>query len=64
MVDQDAKNEDQEFGDIVKRMHDKDESIHATQKVRKISQQKNPPIKMLIDHGVVPICVRFLESKM
>lgn len=64
MVDQDAKNEDQKFGDIVKQMHAKNESLHATQKVRKISQQKNPPINMLIDHGVVPLCVRFLESKM
>lgn len=38
-------------------------ALHATQAVRKISQEKNPPIELLIRYGVAPICVRFLGSK-
>lgn len=37
--------------------------LHATRAVRKISQEKIPPIEMLIQQGVAPICVRFLGSK-
>lgn len=48
-------------------MHMKsDDSVlvhRATQAARKmLSQELNPPIENLIEHGIVPICVDFLES--
>lgn len=57
---------DHQLKDIVEQMHSSDDAkvLHATQAIKKMSQEKNPPIEMLIDNGVVPVCVRFLESKM
>lgn len=37
--------------------------FRATQAARKmLSQERNPPIDSLISHGIVPICVAFLDS--
>lgn len=37
--------------------------FRATQATRKmLSQERNPPIDALISHGIVPICVSFLDS--
>lgn len=40
------------------------ESVYrATQAARKtLSVDQNPPINVLIDHGIVPLCVKFLDS--
>lgn len=51
--------------DIINHMQCNDEQkvLRATQAARKIlSQERNPPIEKLIGHGIVPLCVRFLES--
>lgn len=53
--------------DIIHHMQSDDgkKVLRATQAARKIlSQEKNPPIATLIGHGVVPLCVRFLESNL
>lgn len=57
---------DHQLKDIVEQMNSSDDAkvLHATQAIKKMSQEKNPPIETLIDSGVVPVCVRFLESKM
>lgn len=49
---------------IVQMQSDDPTLVHrATQAARKmLSQERNPPIDSLIGHGIVPICVRFLES--
>lgn len=50
---------------IINDMQSNDEItvLHATQAARKmLSQERNPPIEKLIGHGIVPLCVRFLES--
>lgn len=52
--------------EIVQMMQSTDENItyRATQAARKIlSQERNPPIDALIEQGIVPICVNFLESQ-
>lgn len=51
--------------DIIIQMQSDDASTvyRATQAARKmLSQERNPPIDSLIDHGIVPICVDFLEA--
>lgn len=51
--------------DIIETMQGSDPKsvFHATQAARKIlSIDRNPPIDDLIDHGIVPICVNFLDS--
>lgn len=36
--------------------------FHATLSTRKIlSREKNPPIDLIIGHGIVPLCVKFLD---
>lgn len=43
--------------------NDEDTILRATQAARKmLSQERNPPIETLIGHGIVPLCVRFLDS--
>lgn len=35
----------------------------GTQAARKmLSRERNPPIDLLVGHGIVPICVKFLEN--
>lgn len=51
--------------EIILHMRSDDPSLvyRATQAARKmLSQERNPPIEHLIEHGIVPICVDFLES--
>lgn len=51
--------------EIVEHMESTDEQtvLRATQAARKmLSQERNPPIEKLIEHGIVPICVRFLDA--
>lgn len=51
--------------DVIDQMQCNDDKkvLRATQAARKIlSQERNPPIETLIGHGIVPLCVRFLES--
>lgn len=52
--------------EVVAQMKGTDETniFRATQAARKIlSQERNPPIDALIDQGIVPICIRFLDSQ-
>lgn len=51
--------------DIIQNMQSNDSTtvFRATQAARKmLSQERNPPIEKLIGHGIVPLCVQFLES--
>lgn len=53
------------MADVVKDMKGTDPTtvFRATQAARKIlSQERNPPIDTLIDFGIVPICIKFLDS--
>lgn len=52
--------------EIITGMHSSDETLifQATQNARKmLSQERNPPIEQLISHGIVPLCVRFLDAQ-
>lgn len=47
----------------VMRTADPNKQFEAVQMARKmLSKEKNPPIDPLIGHGVVPLCVQFLDS--
>lgn len=51
--------------EVVKQMKGTDPAhvFRATQAARKIlSQERNPPIDALINLGIVPICIQFLET--
>lgn len=51
--------------EIVGGMHSSDETIQlqATQACRKmLSREKNPPIDNMIQQGIVPRCIEFLDS--
>lgn len=51
--------------EVVKQMKGTEPAnvFRATQAARKIlSQERNPPIDALINLGIVPICIRFLET--
>ena len=52
------------MGDIVAGMNSKDsykefESVQAARKM--LSKERNPPIDTMIGHGIVPMCVNFLD---
>lgn len=52
--------------EIITGMHSNDQQqiFLATQSARKmLSQERNPPIDKLIDNGVVPLCVQFLDAE-
>ena len=51
--------------EIIVHMRSDDSTLvfRATQAARKmLSQERNPPIDSLISHGIVPICVEFLDT--
>lgn len=51
--------------EVVAQMKSNDPAnvFRATQAARKIlSQERNPPIDALIHQGIVPICIKFLDS--
>ena len=52
------------LSEILTHMNGNDESmiLEATRSARKmLSQERNPPIDTLINHGIVPLCVQFLD---
>lgn len=43
--------------------NDPERQFQGVQGARKmLSRERNPPIDLMIGHGVVPICVRFLQK--
>lgn len=70
MADKDSKREGrilEYISYVISQMHSRDDLIvlHAVQAVRQIlCRTQSPPIDLLIEHGVVPLCVRFLDSQM
>lgn len=70
MADQDSKKEDrilEHISYVIGQMRSRDDLIvlHAVQAVRQIlCGTQSPPIDLLIENGVVPLCVRFLDSNM
>lgn len=43
--------------------HDRNIVFMATQAARKmLSRERNPPIDVMVAHGIVPICTKFLED--
>lgn len=64
--DQESKEAYPKIDEMVKQMSSTDdkEVLQATQAIRKISQETNPPIEVFIGLGVESLCVPFLESKM
>lgn len=66
MADQEPTKGDPKLEDTVDQMHSSDETekLNAFRVVRKMTQAKNLPMQELLDHGVVPLCVQFLDSKM
>lgn len=66
-MDEESLQEDRIFEAIIAQMHSSDETtvLRAVTAVRKIlCRCENPPINPLIRHGIVPICVRLLDSQM
>lgn len=54
------------LSEIINGMRSSDENVifQATQSARKmLSQERNPPIETLINHGIVPLCVHFLDAE-
>lgn len=66
MADQESKKGDPKLEDTIDQMHSSDETrkLNAFRVVRKMTQAKNLPFQQLLDHGVVPLCVQFLDSEM
>ena len=51
--------------EIVNAMNsnDADRQFQGVQGARKmLSRERNPPINLMIGHGIVPVCVRFLQK--
>lgn len=51
--------------EIVAAMHstDADRQFQGMQAARKmLSRERNPPIDLMIGHGIVPICIKFLQN--
>ena len=48
---------------VAMQSSDPDQQLLGTTAARKtLSREQNPPIKELVDAGIVPMCVRFLED--
>lgn len=66
-MDDESMQDDRIFGTIIAQMHSSDEAniLRAVKAVRNIlCRCEDPPINPLIHHGIVPICVRLLDSQM
>lgn len=66
MMEQDLERDGQMLQNIIRQMHSNDYTtvLQAIQAVRQVlCRSKSPPIDVLIDHGVVPLSVQFLESQ-
>jgi len=51
--------------EIVAAMNSEDQERQflGMQSARKmLSRERNPPIDLMIGHGIVPICIRFLQN--
>lgn len=67
MSDDESKEDVRIFEAIIDQMNSSDEAavFNAITAVRKLlCRCENPPINPLIRHGIVPICVRLLDSQM
>lgn len=66
MADQASKRDDQMLRNIIGQLRSRDASIvmDALQKIRRMLCQTGiSSTDKLIEYGIVPLCVRFLESQ-
>lgn len=66
MMEEESERNEQMLQNLIRQMYSNDYMtvLQAIQTVRQVlCRSENPPIDLLIEQGVVPLSVRFLESQ-